>query len=213
MSFPSYSGKNCVLHAQEISVPTCNTRNESPIYDSYGFRINPLKEEDLEEGELLCDVCKGYGYTYDTTWGRMVCKKCQGIAKLDWVERIVGKKQPEFTTWSGYTAVSGWPWVGGSGYFTSSDFTSSGYVGSSFYVGASNYPIDYSVAPISIEKSEGESLCEEFSSPSGSSSDNFNSMKFRIFDFGSWKNIPTIVAKNKNINKLINGFKTLMNGD
>jgi len=61
-------------------------------------RWYPEINEDL--GEVLCDECGGRGWKH----GEMVeystmqpgvtasCKKCRGTGKLDWIERIVGKR-------------------------------------------------------------------------------------------------------------------------
>ena len=94
-------------HAYNLPSHT-HTINQKSIYDDYGFRIDPLKEEELEEGEVLCDVCKGYGYITDEAWGRRVCKKCQGMAKLDWIEKIVGKKGQPLGRGN---QASGWFWI------------------------------------------------------------------------------------------------------
>jgi len=109
---------------------------EKDQFDRYGFRRNPIKEENLSEGEVLCDVCNGNGYVPHDLFGKIFCKKCQGCGKLDWVERIVGKKEI-YLGYSGYTAASGWPGMsacynsGGSGYINvayGSGFSGSGYV-------------------------------------------------------------------------------------
>lgn len=45
-------------------------------------------------GMYRCSACNGRGYSVE---GRTypVCKKCQGTGKLDWLERVVGKKTPD----------------------------------------------------------------------------------------------------------------------
>jgi len=60
---------------------------------------------DLEEGELICDTCNGWGviqkrkgewpYTqpYVRSYWVKDCEKCNGAGKLDWVENAVGKRQ------------------------------------------------------------------------------------------------------------------------
>lgn len=50
----------------------------------------------LEEWEELCDKCKGLGCKYeylgnDNSFPKR-CKKCGGTGKLDFIEKIVGKK-------------------------------------------------------------------------------------------------------------------------
>lgn len=46
--------------------------------------------EGLEEHEIFCPVCKGLGKKPGTD---LVCKKCHGDGKLDWLENIVGKRK------------------------------------------------------------------------------------------------------------------------
>ena len=113
MTLPLHSGHTHVLPMGKSLPSHSHTINQPPVYDDYGFRLDPLKEEDLEAGEVICDVCEGKGYIPDSYWGRMVCKKCQGACKLDWIERIVGKKEPEISGYSGYSATSGYTsvWV------------------------------------------------------------------------------------------------------
>lgn len=111
MTLPLHSGHTHVLPMGKSLPSHSHTISQAPIFDQFGFRINPILQEDLEEGEVLCDICTGYGYVIDPTWGKMVCKKCQGLAKLDWIERIVGKKEPEISGYSGYSATSGYTGV------------------------------------------------------------------------------------------------------
>ncbi len=114
MSFPSLAG-----HAHTLPMGKSIPSHTHTLYDNQGFRLNPLTETDLKEGEVLCDICNGYGYSVHNHWGKMVCKKCNGEGKLDWIERIVGKKN-EIQGWSGYTAASGW--TSSSGWMTGSSF-------------------------------------------------------------------------------------------
>ncbi len=55
-----------------------------------------ITSEDLEEGEVICNKCEGGGSwpgkfleLEQATWS--ICPKCQGVGKLDWVERVTGK--------------------------------------------------------------------------------------------------------------------------
>ncbi len=54
----------------------------------------------LNEGEVICKKCEGEGFTRFTEMRgkhfypmKMVCDKCGGDGKLDWVEDITGKKE------------------------------------------------------------------------------------------------------------------------
>ncbi len=55
----------------------------------------------LKKGEVICSNCNGSGNR--AKWDQipdyykcyLVCDKCQGVGKLDWVEAIVGKKKIE----------------------------------------------------------------------------------------------------------------------
>lgn len=73
-------------------------------------------EIDEENGELLCDECKGRGsvdsYPHANSL-RTICWKCQGDGKVDWVSHITGK--PEREDIFGYA------------HSTSFDFSRSGY--------------------------------------------------------------------------------------
>lgn len=49
------------------------------------------KEIDLEEGEMVCTMCNGWGKVYHKhDDGIFQCSRCRGRGKLDWVENIVG---------------------------------------------------------------------------------------------------------------------------
>jgi len=49
----------------------------------------------LEETDILCDKCDGYGIDkYFKAKNQFVhCDKCHGTGKLDWIENIVGKNK------------------------------------------------------------------------------------------------------------------------
>lgn len=49
----------------------------------------------LEDGEEFCPKCKGSGQVHVRTGLgiRLQCHVCSGEGKLDWVEKVVGKKR------------------------------------------------------------------------------------------------------------------------
>ena len=52
----------------------------------------------LEEGETICDRCNGSGYDPrgdDAQFFRIICQKCQGEKKVDWISNITGIKEKE----------------------------------------------------------------------------------------------------------------------
>jgi hypothetical protein len=57
-------------------------------------------ENNLNPGEVICDECEGGRFRYDLDnydIGKYnTCPKCHGIGKLDWVENVVGKKEPTY---------------------------------------------------------------------------------------------------------------------
>jgi DnaJ-class molecular chaperone len=48
----------------------------------------------LLNGEVLCDVCRGWKQVEISEGFRYIvdCPKCHGTGKLDWIENVVGKK-------------------------------------------------------------------------------------------------------------------------
>jgi len=62
--------------------------------------------EKLKEGEVLCPHCKGSGFkyppgnpkdpNYDSSddYYSPRCTKCWGAGKLDWIDLIIGKRDP-----------------------------------------------------------------------------------------------------------------------
>ncbi len=63
----------------------------------------------LELGEIKCDKCKGKKNINRGVYGIVPCSKCKGVGKLDWIENIVGKKEPNLimsgVTWLPPSAV------------------------------------------------------------------------------------------------------------
>jgi len=57
-----------------------------------------MSDQFVEDGEHICDRCGGVGHvpgkynSYTRKCKRDKCPKCKGAGKLDWVERIFGKK-------------------------------------------------------------------------------------------------------------------------
>lgn len=63
--------------------------------------IEPIREEDLNPGEIICPECLGHKRSPSTIIRDSIpnqyqwpseCKKCQGEGKLDWIEMAAGKK-------------------------------------------------------------------------------------------------------------------------
>lgn len=80
---------------------------------------------ELDDGEIICDSCKGlkcidYVDESGKINGKCMCIKCYGEGKLTWIENVFGK----ISRYSGYT-----------GYYGASGV--SGYFGMSGYLGTS----------------------------------------------------------------------------
>ena len=45
----------------------------------------------LKEGEMMCDKCDGKRFTLSDTMFPILCSKCNGEGKVDWIENITGK--------------------------------------------------------------------------------------------------------------------------
>jgi len=48
--------------------------------------------------EFICDRCNGSCYEPGPPYGHryhVVCNKCLGHGKLDWIERVIGKRKPK----------------------------------------------------------------------------------------------------------------------
>ena len=50
--------------------------------------IQPRVLHELNEGEEYCNECLGTGFL-----NHLTCLKCKGSGKLDWVEKVTGKKE------------------------------------------------------------------------------------------------------------------------
>ena len=50
----------------------------------------------LKEGEIICDRCNGCGddpkFTGEKNGFTMDCEKCGGWGKINWIERVFGKR-------------------------------------------------------------------------------------------------------------------------
>lgn len=70
--------------------------------DTHHTHQLPLTEDNeiiLNDGEMICDACDGTGWGKELTiWGgKTLCHKCQGERKLDWVSKITGVPEKEYT--------------------------------------------------------------------------------------------------------------------
>lgn len=54
-----------------------------------------VKDEDIRDGFVRCDRCKGKRTVFPVTeaFGLIKCKKCDGTGVVDWIENVVGKKE------------------------------------------------------------------------------------------------------------------------
>jgi len=60
----------------------------------------------LKKGETICDRCNGSGYDPkgdDSQFFRIICQKCQGEKKVDWISNITGIKEKELPPGNIYT--------------------------------------------------------------------------------------------------------------
>ena len=70
-----------------------------------------------DKGEMICPECKGHcivatGTTvseFDSSVieNATICSKCHGDGKLDWIENIVGKKEPQIIDFKGDIKIWG----------------------------------------------------------------------------------------------------------
>ncbi|MCK5603329.1 hypothetical protein KAR91_15705 [Candidatus Pacearchaeota archaeon] len=53
-----------------------------------------IREEDLSEGEVICNKCLGAGEILrgDIQYMDEICSKCWGTGKIDWIENVMGKQ-------------------------------------------------------------------------------------------------------------------------
>ncbi|MCK5602807.1 hypothetical protein KAR91_13080 [Candidatus Pacearchaeota archaeon] len=65
-----------------------------------------IKPPEIHEGEELCTECEGSGSRYvrgndpvnwNTSTGIVVCEKCAGKGKTDWLEKVTGPKKLNFS--------------------------------------------------------------------------------------------------------------------
>jgi len=50
----------------------------------------------LEKGEQFCEKCKGKGKVKSSNNSLLICSKCYGVGKLDWIEKAMGKRMPSY---------------------------------------------------------------------------------------------------------------------
>ena len=60
-------------------------------------------EIELEDGEVICPECKGDGVVRAwnvayTSMRTVTCLRCFGTKKLDWIDMIVGKDEPQVSS-------------------------------------------------------------------------------------------------------------------
>jgi len=51
----------------------------------------------IKKGEMVCNGCGGVGGVGDILQDE--CPKCFGTGKLDWIENVVGKRDPSLSFW------------------------------------------------------------------------------------------------------------------
>ena len=73
----------------------CNMTGVISVFGEQGD-IKIGSQIDLEAGEELCPRCRGMKICSDpnSTEGIVQCPTCFGAGKLDWIERVMGKKDP-----------------------------------------------------------------------------------------------------------------------
>jgi hypothetical protein len=68
--------------------------------------IESITEKDLKPGEFLCPMCHGNKsmcYMEKGFYHPVICTRCDGEGKLDWIEMVVGKKKlPKITPYNYY---------------------------------------------------------------------------------------------------------------
>lgn len=67
---------------------------------NHTYQLPTNNEIILNDGEMICDACGGTGWDKEglTAWGgRKICHKCQGERKLDWVSKITGVPEKDYT--------------------------------------------------------------------------------------------------------------------
>ena len=91
--------KNKKSYPQTIDYPNCGKLEMKETITEGDLKV--IREENLEEGEVICSKCEGVGFvdkieSDDTSIYKNVCPKCHGTGKLDWIENIRGKKPQYF---------------------------------------------------------------------------------------------------------------------
>jgi len=92
----SYYVVNVMEMERLIGLKKQQEKNENHL--SLGTHHRGIKgKTPLNEGEMVCDKCEGFGSIPSKLKPReiaCICKKCNGTGKVDWIENIVGKKPP-----------------------------------------------------------------------------------------------------------------------
>lgn len=73
----------------------CHLTGVISVFDEQGD-IKIGSKIDLEAGEELCPRCRGMKICSDpnSSEGIVQCPTCFGAGKLDWIERVIGKRDP-----------------------------------------------------------------------------------------------------------------------
>lgn len=91
------SSNNESLPTVSLQVETISLQpvpgDRSPRLDRKSNRKEPITNDDLKPGELICDKCNGERWLEGTgkksDW-LYQCDKCQGDGKVDWISHIMG---------------------------------------------------------------------------------------------------------------------------
>ena len=75
--------------------------NKEAVY----YRKTEVKKfKNFKEGDLVCEVCYGWGYFYDCFDNKVSqCYHCRGKGKLDWITNVTGVVN---NNWTGSTCGS-----------------------------------------------------------------------------------------------------------
>lgn len=73
------------------------------------YRKTDIKKfEDFKDGDIICEVCNGWGYFYDCFDNKVSpCYHCKGIGKLDWITNVTGFAGSGTSGFAGTSGTSG----------------------------------------------------------------------------------------------------------